>query len=194
MNQTSNISIWCECDSENCSTSAKLQYLTPHVNNFIITQAKSWYFYHFASILWHNFHSLLIMEIILHLSHCTCDDHGTALVAFTFRNFVSTLSALTSVLASEKSRYMLKNIECIHICKSPKLGRLAQRKKSPKNSTAWLCFGDMKGTENCKKWKEIWSHIGGLVVHRQKNPPNLGQIGCVCQVLSPWWLQISFHF
>ena len=65
-------------------------------------------------------------------------------MAFTFRNFVSTLSALTSVLASEKSRYMLKNIEYIHICKSPKLGRLAQRKKSPKNSTAWLCFGDKR--------------------------------------------------
>ena len=60
-------------------------------------------------------------------------------------------------------------------------------------STAWLWFRDKKGTQNGQKWNEILSHIGGLVVHSNKILPYLGWIGCVCQVLSPWWLKIFFH-
>ena len=32
------------------------------------------------------------------------------------------------------------------------------------------------------------------MVHRQKNPPNLGRIGCVSQVANPKRLQLLFHF
>ena len=34
---------------------------------------------------------------------------------------------------------------------------------------------------------------GLLVVPSHKILPYLGWIGCVCQVLSPWWLKIFFH-
>ena len=38
------------------------------------------------------------------------------------------------------------------------------------------------------------SPFGGLVVHRQKTPPNLGRMGCACQLLSPKGLELLFIF
>ena len=35
---------------------------------------------------------------------------------------------------------------------------------------------------------------GGPVVHRQKTPPNMGRLGCVCQVLSPKGHDCSFQY
>ena len=35
---------------------------------------------------------------------------------------------------------------------------------------------------------------GGPVVHRQKTPPNMGRLGCVCQVLSPKGHDFSFQY
>ena len=35
----------------------------------------------------------------------------------------------------------------------------------------------------CKNWKYSSSSFGGLVVLRQKNPPNMGRMGCVCWLL-----------
>ena len=76
----------------------------------------------------------------------------------------------------------------------PMLEGQLRGKKSSTNSTAWLWFWDVKETQNSQKWKKILSHIGGLVVHRQKILPYFGWIGYVCQVLSPRWLKILFHF
>ena len=35
---------------------------------------------------------------------------------------------------------------------------------------------------------------GGPVVHRQKTPPNMGRLGCVCQVLSSKGHDFSFQY
>ena len=43
-------------------------------------------------------------------------------------------------------------------------------------------------------WKEKLRFVGGLVVHLQKFPPNLGRIGCVSQVINPTNLNFSFQF
>ena len=48
---------------------------------------------------------------------------------------------------------------------TPNVGRVAQRKKSSTNSTAWLWFWDIKGTQNCQKWNKILSHLGDSTWH-----------------------------
>ena len=60
-------------------------------------------------------------------------------------------------------------------------------------STAWLWFRDKKGTQNWEKWNEIFSHIGWLVYPAIKFCHIWAELA-VCQVLSPWWLKIYFHY
>ena len=38
------------------------------------------------------------------------------------------------------------------------------------------------------------ARFGGPVVHRPKNPPNLGRMGCLCQLISPKGQMIWFLF
>ena len=95
---------------------------------------------------------------------------------------------------SEKQHLKINNPQSTNIAMPPNVGRVAPRKKSSTNSAAWLWFWDVKETQNSQKWKKILSHLGGLVVHRQKILPYFGWIGYVCQVLSPRWLKILFHF
>ena len=57
------------------------------------------------------------------------------------------------------------------ITRPHKLGRVAQRKKKSKKFYCLIMYVlgvCMKGTQNCQKWNNIWSHIGG-----QLHPKNI---------------------
>ena len=41
------------------------------------------------------------------------------------------------------------------------------------------------GMQKSKMQNHIMYPLTGLVQHRPKNPPNLGRMGCLCQLLSP---------
>ena len=41
------------------------------------------------------------------------------------------------------------------------------------------------GMQKSKMQKHIMCPLRGLVQHMPKNPPNLGRMGCLCQLLSP---------
>ena len=77
---------------------------------------------------------------------------------------------------------------------TPHVGRVAQRKKSSTNSTAWLWFWDIKETQNCYLWKKILSHHGDITWHTQPIQPKYGRILLLCTTSPPIWLKISFHF
>ena len=60
------------------------------------------------------------------------------------------------------------------ITRPHKLGRVAQRKKKSKKFYCLIMYvlgACMKGTQNCQKWNNIWSHIGG-----QLHPKNIYMI------------------
>ena len=53
--------------------------------------------------------------------------------------------------------------------------------------------------QKSKKQNHIMCPLRGLVQHRPKNPPNLGRMGCLCQLLSPkghmiWFLFFHYMF
>ena len=53
--------------------------------------------------------------------------------------------------------------------------------------------------QKSKKQNHIMCPLRGLVQHRPKNPPNLGRMGCLCQLLSPkghmiWFLFFHYTF
>ena len=55
------------------------------------------------------------------------------------------------------------------------------------------------GMQKSKMQNHIMCPLRGLVQHRPKNPPNLGRMGCLCQLLSPkghmiWFLFFHYMF
>ena len=55
------------------------------------------------------------------------------------------------------------------------------------------------GMQKSKVQNHIMCPLRGLVQHRPKNPPNLGRMGCLCQLLSPkghmiWFLFFQYTF
>ena len=55
------------------------------------------------------------------------------------------------------------------------------------------------GMQKSKMQNHIMCPLRGLVQHRPKNPPNLGRMGCLCQLLSPkghmiWFLFFHYTF
>ena len=55
------------------------------------------------------------------------------------------------------------------------------------------------GMQKSKMQNHIMCPLRGLVQHRPKNPPNLGRMGCLCQLLSPkghmiWFLFFQYTF
>ena len=53
---------------------------------------------------------------------------------------------------------------------------------------------DLYRSPNHQYGNHISCPYGGPVVHRQKTTPNMGRLGCVCQVLSPKGHDFSFQY
>ena len=70
----------------------------------------------------------------------------------------------------------------------------SDRKKSPSTFDNKIVNCSHHTTIFHWNWKEKLRFVGGLVVHLQKFPPNLGRIGCVSQVINPTNLNFSFQF
>ena len=56
----------------------------------------------------------------------------------------------------------------------------------PKHSITYISFS--------QKWNQKLSPFGGLVVHMQNSPQNIGRMGYVCYLLSPKGLNFWFQF
>ena len=66
--------------------------------------------------------------------------------------------------------------------------------KSPNNLDTWNVVWTPKTTFWHNESNETLGPFWGLMVHRQKTPPNLGRMGCACQLLSPKGPKVWFNF
>ena len=66
--------------------------------------------------------------------------------------------------------------------------------KSPNNLDTWNVVWTPKTTFWHNESNETLGPFWGPMVHRQKTPPNLGRMGCACQLLSPKGPKVWFNF
>ena len=66
--------------------------------------------------------------------------------------------------------------------------------KSPNNLDTWNVEWTPKTTFWHNESNETLGPFWGPMVHRQKTPPNLGRMGCACQLLSPKGPKVWFNF
>ena len=86
----------------------------------------------------------------------------------------------------KQSNPVVQNAKCKHKCKSNKNMSIvvfaftvtqgskgnSRGEKGPTKSDFKIEYRDVYVIQNCQNQKNSRSHFGGLVVHRQRNPPN----------------------
>ena len=85
------------------------------------------------------------------------------------------------------------------ICTSLYLRRCLPEKFYAKQMVLKNVIRTYWGMQKSKMQNHIMCPLRGLVQHRPKNPPNLGRMGCLCQLLSPkghmiWFLFFQYTF
>ena len=95
-------------------------------------------------------------------------------------------------------------IQCLSLKRKRSFHALYLRRCSPekffaKQMVLKIVSRTYMGMQKSKVQNPIMCPLRGLVQHRPKNPPNLGRMGCLCQLLSPkghmiWFLFFHYTF